>query len=174
MYAVIETGGKQYRVQNGDVIIIEKLDVEAGKKVTFDKVLMLGDGKDLKVGKPYLDETVEGKVIENGKGKKVVVFKYKAKKDYRKKQGHRQPYTKVEITAVGGDASKPKAEAKVASKPAAQKTEPKKAEVASETKTVSMSMKKDELIAFAKEHDIKVDAKATKQVIVDTIKENLK
>ncbi len=164
MYAVIETGGKQYRVQNGDVIVIEKLNVEAGKKVTFDKVLMLGDGKDLKIGKPYLDETVEGKVIENGKGKKVVIFKYKAKKDYRKKQGHRQPYTKVEITAVGGSTSKPKAEVKSEAKP----------EVKKETKTVSMSMKKDELLAFAEEHGIKVDAKATKQVIVDTIKENLK
>ncbi len=164
MYAVIETGGKQYRVQNGDIIVIEKLNVEAGKKVTFDKVLMLGDGKDLKIGKPYLDETVEGKVIENGKGKKVVIFKYKAKKDYRKKQGHRQPYTKVEITAVGGSTSKPKAEVKSEAKP----------EVKKETKTVSMSMKKDELLAFAEEHGIKVDAKATKQVIVDTIKENLK
>lgn len=172
MYAVIETGGKQYRVQNGDVIVIEKLNVEAGKKVTFDKVLMLGDGKDLKIGKPYLDETVEGKVIENGKGKKVVIFKYKAKKDYRKKQGHRQPYTKVEITAVGGSTSKPKAEVKSEVKPEVKSEA--KPEVKKETKTVSMSMKKDELLAFAEEHGIKVDAKATKQVIVDTIKENLK
>ena len=90
MYAVIETGGKQYRVQEGDVITVEKLNVEAGQAVTFDKVLVLGEGKDVKVGTPYLDAAVTGTVVENGKGQKVIIFKYKAKKDYRKKQGHTQ------------------------------------------------------------------------------------
>ena len=101
MYAVIETGGKQYRVQEGDVITVEKLDAKAGDKVTFDKVLVLSDGKEMKVGTPYLDAGVTASVVENGKGKKVIIFKYKAKKDYRKKQGHRQPYTMVKIESLG-------------------------------------------------------------------------
>ena len=103
MYAVIETGGKQYRVQNGDQIVVEKLNVENGAPVVFDKVMVCGEGADIKVGTPYLEGvTVEGEAVESGKGKKVVIFKYKAKKDYRKKQGHRQPYTMVEITAIDG------------------------------------------------------------------------
>ncbi len=101
MYAVIETGGKQYRVQEGDTIMVEKMDVQAGDKVTFDKVLVLNDGKELKVGTPYLDASVSASVVENGKAKKVIIFKYKAKKDYRKKQGHRQPYTMVKIDSLG-------------------------------------------------------------------------
>ena len=78
MYAVIETGGKQYRVQEGDVITVEKLNVEAGETVVFDKVLLMSDGKEVKVGAPYLTEAVTGSVVENGKGKKVIIFKYKA------------------------------------------------------------------------------------------------
>ena len=140
MYAVIETGGKQYRVQEGDVITIEKLDAEAGKKVEFDKVLVLSDDNGLKVGTPYLEGAkVVGKVVENGKGQKIVIFKYKNKKDYRKKQGHRQPYTMVEINDLGGVEKKP-----------AKKAEPKVAEPKAEApKKVSASMKKDELIAYA-------------------------
>ena len=160
MYAVIETGGKQYRVQEGDVITVEKLNVEAGDIVTFDKVLVLGEGKDVKVGTPYLDAAVTATAVENGKGKKVIIFKYKAKKDYRKKQGHRQPYTMVKIESLTGEAPKkeaPKAETAVA-----------------ETKKVSASMKKDELIAFAKENNIEVDEKATKAVIIETIEAALK
>ena len=158
MYAVIETGGKQYRVQEGDVITVEKLNVEAGQAVTFDKVLVLGEGKDVKVGTPYLDAAVTGTVVENGKGQKVIIFKYKAKKDYRKKQGHRQPYTMVKIESLGGEA------------PKAAKAETKEA---AEVK-VSASMKKDELIAFAAEHNIEVDAKATKAVIIEAIEAALK
>ena len=102
MYAVIETGGKQYKVQQGDVVFIEKLDAEAGSTVTFDKVLVLG-GDDLKVGAPYVDgATVSASVVKQGKSKKVIVYKYKPKKGYHKKRGHRQPYTKVEITAING------------------------------------------------------------------------
>ena len=151
MYAVIETGGKQYRVQEGDVITVEKLNVEAGETVAFDKVLVLGEGKDIKVGAPYTGDVVTGSVVENGKGQKVIIFKYKAKKDYRKKQGHRQPYTMVKIVSLTGEAP--------AKKAAAPKAE----------KKVSASMKKDELIAFAAEHGIEVDAKATKAVIIETI-----
>lgn len=172
MYAVIETGGKQYRVQEGDVITVEKLNAEAGDKVTFDKVLLMSDEKDVKVGTPYLDAAVSGSVVENGKGKKVIIFKYKAKKDYRKKQGHRQPYTMVKIDSLGGKAQK----AAPAKKAAAPEAAPEKAEVkeAKPVKKVSASMKKDELIAFAKEHDIAIDAKATKAVIIEAIEAALK
>ena len=97
MKAVIETGGKQYYVEEGTVLYVEKLDAEAGKKVTFDKVMMANGV----VGHPYLtDVTVEGEVVKHGKQKKIIVFKYNAKKKYRKKQGHRQPYTKVEIKKI--------------------------------------------------------------------------
>ena len=101
MYAVIETGGKQYKVAEGDVIFVEKLDVEEGAEVTFDKVLMAGEGSDVKVGAPTVDgASVNATVLKNGKAKKVVVFKMKRKKNYRRKKGHRQPFTKVQITAV--------------------------------------------------------------------------
>ncbi len=102
MYAVIETGGKQYKVQQGDVVFIEKLDAEVGATVTFDKVLIVG-GDDVKVGAPYVEgATVTANVAKQGKDKKIIVYKYKSKKGYHKKQGHRQPYTKVEITAING------------------------------------------------------------------------
>ena len=157
MYAIIETGGKQYRVQVGDVINVEKLDVEVGKTVKFDKVLVQGEGQELMVGTPYTGTVVEGKVVGAGKGEKVIIFKYKAKKDYHKKQGHRQPYTQVEITAIGAAPKKeeaPKAEA------------PKKEEA---PKKASASMKKDELIAYAKANEIEIDEKATKAVILEAI-----
>ena len=101
MYAVIETGGKQYKVQEGDVLFIEKLDAEADSQVVFDKVLAANKDGETQFGAPYVDgASVSAKVVKNGKSKKILVFKYKAKKNERKKQGHRQPYTKVEITAV--------------------------------------------------------------------------
>ena len=160
MYAVIETGGKQYRVQEGDVITVEKLNAEAGEKVVFDKVLLMSDGKEVKVGTPYLTEAVTGSVVENGKGKKVIIFKYKAKKDYRKKQGHRQPYTMVKIESLTGEVkAAPVVEEVKEAKPA---------------KKVSASMKKDELIAVAKANNIEVDEKATKAVIIETIEAALK
>ena len=107
MYAVIEACGKQYKVTKGDVVFFEKLDVEEGKKVTFDKVVLVSDEGKIEVGAPYVKGMkVEGKVVAHGKGKKIVVFKYKAKKNYRRKQGHRQPYTKVEITAIKAPADK--------------------------------------------------------------------
>ena len=101
MYAVIKTGGKQYRVQQGDVIFVEKLNAQADEAVTFDEVLLVGEADQSKVGTPVVEGAkVEGKVLGQVKGKKIVVYKYKAKKNERKKQGHRQPYTKVEITAI--------------------------------------------------------------------------
>ncbi|EGS29962.1 MAG: 50S ribosomal protein L21 [Peptoniphilus sp. oral taxon 375] len=100
MYAVIETGGKQYKVQEGDKLRVEKLDAQVGDTVTFDKVLFLG-GDDVKVGRPYVEGAkVEAKVLEQNKAKKVVVYKFKAKKNYRNKRGHRQPYTFIEIGTI--------------------------------------------------------------------------
>lgn len=101
MYAIIETGGKQYRVSEGDQVFVEKLDKEEGKTVNFDKILAFSDGESLKTGTPYLKGVkVSGKVVKNGKGKKIIVFKFKPKKGYKRTQGHRQPYTCVEITSV--------------------------------------------------------------------------
>lgn len=112
MYAVIEACGKQYKVTKGDVVFFEKLEAEEGKKVTFDKVVLLSDEGKIEVGAPYVKGIkVEGKVVAHGKGKKIVVFKYKAKKNYKRKQGHRQPYTKVEITAIKLPAAKKEATA---------------------------------------------------------------
>lgn len=97
MYAIVETGGKQYKVSQGDFIYVEKLDVEEGTTVVLDKVLYV-DGK---IGTPYVEgATVEAKVVKHGKEKKIIVYKYKSKKNYHKKQGHRQPYTKLEIVEV--------------------------------------------------------------------------
>lgn len=177
MYAVIETGGKQYRVQEGDVITVEKLNVEAGEKVSFEKVLLLGEGNDIKVGTPYLDVTVVGSVVENGKGQKVIIYKYKSKKDYRKKQGHRQPYTMVKIDSLSGAAPKKavkKETKKEVVKEAEVKVEAKEVAKAEPAKKVSAAMKKDELIAFAKENNIAVDEKATKAVIIEAIEAALK
>lgn len=101
MYAVIETGGKQYRVQEGDSIYIEKLGVEDGEEVTFDNVIALAKDDGFVVGAPYVDGAkVSAKVVKNGKAKKVIVYKYKAKKNERCKNGHRQPYTKVQIEKI--------------------------------------------------------------------------
>lgn len=101
MYAVIETGGKQYRVEEGDILTVEKLSVAEGEMVTFDKVLLVSGEEGIKVGKPYLEDVkVEGEVLFHGKGRKIIVFKYKPKKNYRRKQGHRQPFTKVKITKI--------------------------------------------------------------------------
>lgn len=100
MYAIIETGGKQIKVEAGQEIFIEKIAGEAEETITFDKVLLVG-GEDLKVGAPFVEgATVTGKVVKQGRGKKITVFKYKPKKNYHKKQGHRQPYTKVVIDGI--------------------------------------------------------------------------
>ncbi|MEE1228255.1 MAG: 50S ribosomal protein L21 [Lachnospiraceae bacterium] len=100
MYAIIATGGKQYKVSEGDVVRVEKLNVEAGSSYTFDQVLVVS-GDEVKVGNPTVaGATVEASVVGDGKGKKVVVYKYKRKTGYHKKQGHRQPYTEVKIEKI--------------------------------------------------------------------------
>jgi len=101
MHAIIETGGKQYKVAEGDVVFIEKLDQDAGDAIKFDKVLAVLDGEKATFGTPVVEgAVVDATVVKNGKGKKVRIFKYNAKKGYRKRQGHRQPYTKVEIGKI--------------------------------------------------------------------------
>ena len=144
MYAVIESCGKQYKVAEGDVVFFEKLEVEEGKKVTFDKVVLLSDDGKVEVGAPYVKGIkVEGKVVAHGKGKKIIVFKYKAKKNYRRKQGHRQPYTKVEITAIKlPTAKKETAEEKTVE--TAAKTTTKKTTTAKKTTTKKETTAKTE------------------------------
>ena len=101
MQAIIVTGGKQYNVVEGDVLFIEKLDVEAGEAVVFDQVLAIVDGENTKFGTPVVEGAkVDATVVKNGKGKKIRIFKYNPKKGYHKRQGHRQPYTKVEINKI--------------------------------------------------------------------------
>ena len=101
MHAIIETGGKQYKVTEGDTLFIEKLEAEAGQAITFDKVLAILDGDKATFGAPVVEgASVAATVVKNGKGKKVRIFKYTPKKGYRKRQGHRQPYTKVEIGKI--------------------------------------------------------------------------
>jgi len=101
MYAIIETGGKQYRVSEGDVLFIEKLPLDAGDEVKFDRVLLVSGESGVSVGVPAINgAVVEGKVVKQGKAKKIHVFKYNAKKNYRRRQGHRQPYSKVEILRI--------------------------------------------------------------------------
>ena len=157
MYAIIKTGGKQYRVQQGDELRVEKLVANVGDTVVFDEVVAVGGDK-LVVGTPFVEGyAVEAEVLEQGKADKVIIYKYKAKKDYRRKNGHRQPYTLVKVTGIGASAEKPAAKAE----------EPAQEEKAAPK--VSASMKKDELLAVAKEMGVEVDAKATKADIIAAI-----
>ena len=113
MYAIIESCGKQYKVTEGDVVFFEKLDAEEGKKITFDKVMLVSEDGKVQVGNPYdKGVKVEVKVVAHGKAKKIIVFKMKAKANYRRRYGHRQPYTKVEITSIKIAAKKATAEKK--------------------------------------------------------------
>ena len=156
MYAIVQTGGKQYRVSEGDIINVEKLNVEAGSTVQLGDVLVIGDQDEMQVGKPVLENAcVCAEVLENGKADKVYVYKYKAKKGYRKKQGHRQPYTKLQVKGIYADKTQaPKAEAKAAAK---------------EENVNLNSLKKDELIALAKEQNVAVNTKMTKADIIAAI-----
>ena len=168
MYAIIKTVGKQYRVQQGDELRVEKLDAKEGDKVVFDEVVAVGGDK-LVVGTPFVEGyAVTAEVLTQGKGDKVVIYKYKAKKDYRRKNGHRQPFTLVKITDIGGAGKKAAKKADKAEKPAKAEAPAKKEEKAAAPK-VSASMKKDELLAVAKEMGVKVDSKATKADIIAAI-----
>ena len=155
MYAIISAGNKQYRVSQGDVIYIDKVNQENDTVLTFDALLIGNDGE-VKVGNPIVEGAkVEAKILGQVKGEKIKIYKYKAKKDYRKKQGHRQPYTMVKIESLTGE---------VKAAPVVEEVKEVKA-----AKKVSASMKKDELIAFAKENNIAIDEKATKAVIIEAI-----
>ena len=158
MYAIIRTGGKQYRVQQGDEFRVEKLDAQVGDTVVFDEVVAVGGDKFV-AGTPLVEGcAVTAEVLEQGKADKVIIYKYKAKKDYRRKNGHRQPYTLVKVTEIGSAGVK------------AAKAEPAKEEKAEKSEVkVSASMKKDELLAVAKEMGVEVDAKATKADIIAAI-----
>ena len=159
MYAVVMTGGKQYRVSAGDKIRVEKLNAEAGSTVSLDKVLVIGGEGETMVGAPYVPGAfVEAEVVANGKADKVVIFKYKAKKDYRKKQGHRQPYTELKINgiSVNGEMKSKAAEA------------PKAKAAAEETVDLN-SMKKAELAEFAAAKGIEVDSKLKKEEMIAAI-----
>lgn len=160
MYAVIETGGKQYRVKEGDVIVVEKLKAEVGSQVEFDKVLMLGEKDGVLLGQPYLDAVVKAKVLDAGKAEKIVVFKYKSKKNYRKKQGHRQPYSELEIISLGK----------------LSVTDKNKTAVKAEEGGLPnfKTMKKAEICQFAKDHNIEINEKDTIPVIVETITKAMK
>jgi large subunit ribosomal protein L21 len=101
MFAIVETGGKQFRVQEGLTVNVSKLDAEAGAEISLDKVLMAGEGEELKIGAPYVEGAqVTCEVVEHGRDKKIIVFKKKKRKDYRKKQGHRQDFTTIKVTAI--------------------------------------------------------------------------
>ena len=103
MYAIVKTGGKQYKVREGDTLQVEKLAGEVGNEISFDDVLMYSDGETVTVGQPKLENvTVSGHIVEQGKNKKIIVFKYKRRKRYRRKQGHRQQYTAVRIDSIKG------------------------------------------------------------------------
>ena len=142
MYALIEACGKQYKVEEKDVVFFEKLDAEEGKKVTFDKVILVSDDGKVQVGNPYVKGVkVEGKVVAHGKGKKIIVFKMKAKKNERKKQGHRQPYTKVEIASIKTSTTKVAAEKE--EKPAEKKEATKTTTTAKKTTTKATTAKKE-------------------------------
>ena len=141
MYAIIESCGRQYKVAEGDVVFFEKLDAEEGKKVTFDKVVLVSEEGKVQVGNPYVKGIkVEGKVVSHGKGKKIIVFKMKPKKNYRRKQGHRQPYTKVEITSIKTAAKKAESTAKTET--AAKKTTTSKAATSKTTAAKKTTTKK--------------------------------
>lgn len=101
MYAIIETGGKQYRVQEGDTMRVERMEGEPGQEILFDKILLVGKGEEVRVGSPFLEDArVRAEILAHRRGRKILVFKYKRRKDYRKKQGHRQAYTGIRIKAI--------------------------------------------------------------------------
>jgi len=166
MYAVIQTGGKQYRVQEGDVLRVAKLNSEVGKKVSFDDVLLIGEGNGIKVGADAAKSSVAAEVLTNGLGKKVEIFKKRRRKHSQRTQGHRQAYTSVRITKIGAAKAAPakKAETKSAeAKPVAKKSAAKKPE-AKATAAKPAPKKEVSAKAEAKPAAKKASASATKPV----------
>ncbi len=142
MFAIIETGGKQYKVAKGETIEIERLEEKDGSTVNFDKVLLISDGTDVKIGKPNLDGAcVTGKIVTHIRGEKIIVFKMKAKKRYKKTQGHRQNLTNVEIVEIKASGSKKVAENK---EPEIQEAKKETKKVAVKKTTVKKVTKKTE------------------------------
>ena len=127
MYAVIESGGKQHRVEEGEVLKLEKLDVSTGDSINFDKVLMIGEGAGVKIGKPYVEGSVTAEVISHGRGDKVSIIKFRRRKHSMKRQGHRQWFTEVKITGISEGKAAPKAKAKATEEAPAKAAAPKKA-----------------------------------------------
>ena len=156
MYAVVNSGGKQYKVQQGQVLRVEKIPGDVGNPVTFERVLMFSDGDNVSIGQPALEDiVVEGHIVEQGKAKKIIVFKYKKRKRYRRKKGHRQEFTAVMIDGIKPKAQKlsetkegPEAEAK---KPEAEKAAPNKAEAESESPKEEASKKVETTAATTKQ-----------------------
>jgi len=150
MYAVVNSGGKQYKVQQGEVLRVEKIAGDVGSPVTFDRVLLYSDGENVSIGQPVLDSVlVEGHIVEQGKAPKVIVFKYKRRKRFRRKNGHRQEFTAVRIDSIKAKGAKapktadPKAEAKTeGEESAAKKAAPQKT-VAKETATKKAAPEKE-------------------------------
>ena len=171
MYAVVTTGGKQYKVREGETLKVEKIPGDVGSSVKFDRVLMISDGDTVNIGQPVVDDAmVEGHIVEQGKSKKIIVFKYKRRKRYRRKQGHRQQYTAIKIDSImakgikPGKKAEPEPEAKkpVAKKPEAPKAEVKeKAAEKPEAKAESRekAVKKSAVKAEAKKKETKKAAK---------------
>ena len=153
MYAVLKSGGKQYKVEEGQVLRLEKLPGDVGSAIKFDQILMIGDGESIQVGQPLVDgASVEARIVDQGRGKKIIVFKYKRRKRYRRKQGHRQEFTAIQVDSIltktksAPKKAEPEKEAKApkAEKTATKKAEPEKAE-AKEVKAKKAESKKEDV-----------------------------
>jgi len=169
MYAVVNTGGKQYKVQQGEVLRVEKIPGDVGSPVTFDRVLMFSDGDNVSIGQPELDNVaVEGHIVEQGKAKKIIVFKYKKRKRYRRKQGHRQTFTAVQIDSITAKEAKAKETLKKADEPKPEvktveaEPEAKKVEAKPEAKTVEAEPKAKKVAAKPKAKTVEAEPKAKK------------
>jgi len=163
MYAVVNSGGKQYKIQQGQVLRVEKITGDVGNPVTFDRVLMFSDGENISIGQPALEDVaVEGHIVEQGKAKKIIVFKYKRRKRYRRTRGHRQEFTAVLIDSIKPKAKKssetkdePETEAK---KPETEKAAPKKEEAKKAAPDKEASKKAETEATTAKKAEAKKEA----------------
>ena len=168
MYAVVASGGKQYKVEEGDILRVEKIPGQVGAAITFDQVLMVSDGEIVNIGQPVVDDAmVEGHIVEQGRAKKIIVFKYKRRKRYRRKHGHRQPYTAIKIDSIKAKDLKTPAEAKPETED--QKPVAKEAKLAAKKPAAKKPAAKE---AAAKEKEAKkaVKPKAKKAETAATVK----